>query len=127
MPDTSGLPTAEAARIRSSYRARMAIRWRNKAARAEDKRLKRLPANWHDWMHCPSKGTATDPLRGYQGPGCTCDSWDQPKQSKRLGTISSRITLPADEPRTKQPVSKVTQAIDFGATPFIVVTHGCHT
>ena len=57
----------EGALIRARHRVLMAIRWRNKEARDEDKKLKRLPEDWHEWMGCP----AVD--QGYGSPPCTCD------------------------------------------------------
>jgi hypothetical protein len=59
----------------------MAVRWRILSARNEDKKRKRLPSDWHEWMNCPA-------LSGeYKTLGCTCDLWEQPKKRTRLGNI----------------------------------------
>jgi hypothetical protein len=55
----------EGAHERSRHRVLMAMRWRNKELWAEDKKKRRLPSDWHDWMLCP----AAD---GYKSWGCTC-------------------------------------------------------
>ena len=57
----------EGARIRAKHRTLMALRWRNKEARSEDKKLKRLPEDWHEWMNCPGVD------QGYGTQLCTCD------------------------------------------------------
>lgn len=55
------------AQVRARHRQRMAMRWRDKAARAEDKSKRRLPMDWHDWMMCQAED-------GYASRWCTCDS-----------------------------------------------------
>lgn len=76
-PDTSAIEDpVEAARIRKDHRTAMAVRWRDPEARKEDKRRKRLPLDWHDWMNCPAP-------EGYQTAGCSCDSWARTAQERR--------------------------------------------
>lgn len=111
MSSTKGLPTSQAAKIRSEHRALMAIRWRDRKAREEDHRLKRLPSNWHDWMGCPGK-------EGYAGPGCTCDSWDTKRISRRFGAVKIAETPAA---------LKLGTPIDNQQAPFMVLCHGTHT
>ena len=57
----------QGALMRARHRVLMAIRWRSKEARDEDKRLRRLPEDWHEWMGCPGVD------QGYGSPPCTCD------------------------------------------------------
>lgn len=57
----------QGALIRARHRTLMALRWRCKDARDEDKKLRRLPEDWHEWMGCPGVD------QGYGSPACTCD------------------------------------------------------
>lgn len=82
-PETKGLSLSEAAILRSKYRIKMAMRWRNPELRELDRSEKKLPMTWHEWMHCPA-------LKGYLSPGCTCDSWMNEK------------SRPSQHPREKQ-------------------------
>lgn len=78
MPETEHLEDTaprEAAQIRARYRNQMALRWRTRQARDEDRRAGRLPQDWHDWMGCPG-------YEGYNGPCCTCDTWGTAKQAR---------------------------------------------
>lgn len=64
-PETNEPPLVERARARANHRAIMAMRWRNQEARAEDRKLGRLPYDWHEWMGCPHDQ--------YGAKECTCD------------------------------------------------------
>jgi hypothetical protein len=44
----------------------MAMRWRDREAREEDRKKRRLPSDWHDWMMCPAED-------GHKSTGCTCE------------------------------------------------------
>jgi hypothetical protein len=71
MPKTEEDPSEEGYRkgalIRARHRTLMALRWRSKEARDEDKKARRLPDDWHEWMGCPGVD------QGYGSPPCTCD------------------------------------------------------
>jgi hypothetical protein len=71
MPKTVEDPSepgyAEGSRIRAAHRTLMALRWRSKEARDEDRKARRLPDDWHDWMNCPGVD------QGYATQACTCD------------------------------------------------------
>lgn len=82
MPDTRALTIAEGAQVRSRHRARMAVRWRDKEARASDQAAGRLPKNWHSWMHCPGFDDNKERNFGYKGPGCTCNHWVKPQRKQ---------------------------------------------
>jgi len=51
---------------RARHRVLMVLRWRDKALRDADKKARRLPVDWHDWMMCPAE-------KGYGSRWCTCD------------------------------------------------------
>lgn len=82
MPDTSSIDAKQAVIVRARHRRLMAIRWRYPQAREEDRRLGRLPTEWHDWMQCPG-------YEGYQGPLCTCDRWTGPREPVRFGQLAA--------------------------------------
>lgn len=65
-PEAAEPSFSDRAKARASHRAIMAMRWRNQEARAEDRKLGRLPYDWHDWMLCPQDT--------YGASGCACDA-----------------------------------------------------
>lgn len=68
MPVTKHMPYEQGAMLRANHRRLMMMRWRNPELRAEDRKLKQLPQDWHDWMMC-------DALDGYGTQHCSCDTW----------------------------------------------------
>jgi hypothetical protein len=81
MVNEDGTPATEGALIRAHHRMLMRLRWRSPELRAEDKKEKRLPADWHTWMGCDAED-------GYGSKGCTCDTWTD--ASKRQNNAPRR-------------------------------------
>jgi len=86
---------SEQARARALHRAIMALRWRDRGARAEDRARGRRPHDWHEWMGCPADE--------YQATGCTCD----------------RIDRSAQKPANVQAQERSRRSRPLGATPSV--------
>jgi hypothetical protein len=129
MPDTSMFDrkdpeqVRQAAAIRVRHRCIMAVRWRDVAAREQDRALDRLAIDWHDWMNCPG-------VDGYGSWKCTCDTWALRAQTQKKRRELRRNADRAHHNRVCRPgtdepyvVALGVKTIDLGLSMPIVISH----
>lgn len=120
-PEATEPPISERATARAHHRAIMALRWRNLEARAEDRKLGRLPYGWHDWMGCPRDT--------YNSPGCTCDTICKNEQHpseirQRERDMRARLNAPtARAPETPGMCVQWVQSIDTPTHQTTITPH----